>query len=59
LSDGASELAYPRIVAGRKYAAFTVGGSARVARLAWLGGNGEVLASTTAIPRDGYLQFQP
>ncbi len=53
------ELAYPRIVAGRKYAAFTVGDPARVTRLAWLGGNGEVLASTTAIPRDGYLQFQP
>jgi len=59
LSDGVSELAYPRIVAGRKYAAFTVGGSARVTRLAWLGGNGEVLASTTAIPRNGYVQFQP
>jgi len=59
LSDGTSELAYPRIVAGRKYAAFAVGGSARVTRLAWLGGNGEVLASTTAIPRNGYVQFQP
>jgi hypothetical protein len=59
LSDGASEPAYPRIVAGRKYAAFTVGGSARVTRLAWLRGNGAVLASTTAIPRYGYLQFQP
>ena len=59
LSNGTSELAYPAIVAGRKYAAFMVADSVRLTRLAWLAGNGEALGSTTAIPREGYVQFRP
>ncbi len=58
-SDGSSHLAYPKIVAGRKYAAFTVADSIRLTRLTWIGANGKVLASTAAVPRYGYVQVLP
>jgi uncharacterized protein YigE (DUF2233 family) len=44
---------------GRRYAAFTVGTSLRLVRLTWLDATGQAFASTTALPRSGYTQFQP
>jgi hypothetical protein len=46
-------------VDGRKYAAFVVGTSLRLDRLTWLDAAGQEIASTTALPRSGYTQFQP
>jgi len=31
----------------------------RLSRLTWLDARGRVIASTTALPRFGYVQFQP
>ncbi len=59
LSDGSTELVTPRVVGGRKYAAFVVGTSLRLERLTWLDAAGQAFASTTALPRSGYTQFQP
>jgi hypothetical protein len=59
LSDGSSELAAPRVVDGRKYVAFIVPNPLQLSRLTWLDAAGRVIASTTALPRYGYLQFQP
>jgi hypothetical protein len=59
LSDGSTQLVTPRIVGGRKYAAFSVGTSLRLKRLTWLDATGKAFASTTALPRSGYTQFQP
>jgi hypothetical protein len=59
LSDGSTRLVTPRVVAGRRYAAFTVATSLRLARLTWLDAAGRAFASTTALPRSGYTQFQP
>ncbi len=59
LSDGSSELATPRIVDGREYAAFIVPDPLRLSRLTWLNTAGLAIASTTALPRYGYAQFQP
>jgi len=59
LSNGSSELATPRVVDGRKYAAFVVPNALRLSRLNWLDAAGAVIASTTALPRYGYVQFQP
>ena len=59
LSNGSSELVKPRIVAGRKYVAFIVPNPLQLARLTWLDAAGRVIASTTALPQFGYVQFQP
>lgn len=59
LSDGSTRLVTPRVVDGRKYAAFVVGKSVRVRRLAWLNAAGREFASTTDLPLSGYKQFQP
>jgi len=59
LSDGSDQLVTPRVVDGRKYAAFAVGTSLRLECLIWLDATGQEIASTTALPRSGYTQFQP
>jgi hypothetical protein len=59
LSDGSAQLVTPRVVDGRRYAAFSVGSSLRLKRLTWLDAAGRAFASTTALPRYGYTQFQP
>ena len=59
LSDGSVMLVTPRVVDGRKYAAFIVPSSLRLAKLTWLDARGRVIASTTALPQYGYVQFQP
>ena len=62
LSDGSTQLVTPRVVDGRRYAAFAIGASLRLERLTWLNAAGQVIASTTALPGSGYTgytQFQP
>jgi len=59
LSDGSTRLVTPRLVEGRKYAAFSVRAPLRLKRLTWLDAAGRAFASTTALPRYGYRQFQP
>jgi hypothetical protein len=59
LSDGSTQLVTPRVVDGRRYAAFAVGSALRLKRLTWLDTAGQAFASTTALPRYGYTQFQP
>jgi len=59
LSNGSSELATPRVVDGRKYAAFIVPDPLGLSRLTWLDAAGRIIASTTALPQYGYVQFQP
>jgi hypothetical protein len=59
ISDGSTKLVTPRVVGGRRYAAFTVATSLRLVRLTWLDVAGKAFASTTALPRAGYTQFQP
>ena len=58
-SDGSTQLVTPRVVDGRRYAAFVVGTSLRLERLTWLDAAGQAFASTTSLPRSGYTQFQP
>jgi len=58
-SDGSTQLVTPRVVDGRRYAAFSVGSALRLKRLTWLDAAGQAFASTTALPRYGYTQFQP
>ncbi len=58
-SNGSSKLVTPRVVDGRKYVAFIVPDPLQLARLTWLDAAGRVIASTTALPRYGYVQFQP
>lgn len=58
-SDGSTRLVTPRVVDGRRYAAFAVGTSLRLKRLTWLNAAGKEIASTAALPRYGYTQFQP
>ena len=58
-SDGSVQLVTPRVVDGRKYAAFVIGTSLRLERLTWLDATGKAFASTTSLPRSGYTQFQP
>ena len=48
-----------RVVAGRRYAAFIVPDPLTLAKLTWYDAAGRVMASTTAVPRFGYTQFQP
>lgn len=59
ISDGSTKLVTPRVVGGRRYAAFTVATSLRLVRLTWLDTTGKAFASTTDLPRSGYTQFQP
>ena len=59
LSDGSAEPAAFRVLDGRKYAAFIVPNPLLLAKLTWLDARGRVIASTTALPRYGYIQFQP
>jgi len=58
-SDGSTQLVTPRVVAGRRYAAFVIGTSLRLERLTWLDAAGKAFASTTSLPLSGYAQFQP
>ena len=62
LSDGSTQLVTPRVVGGRRYAAFAIAASLRLDRLTWLNTTGQVIASTTALPGPGYTgytQFRP
>jgi hypothetical protein len=59
LSDGSTQLVTPQVVNGRRYAAFAIDASLRLKRLTWLNAAGQEIASTTALPRFGYTQFQP
>ena len=59
LSDGSSELATMAVADGRKYAAFIVPDPLRLSRLIWLDARGRVIATTTALPQYGYVQFHP
>jgi len=59
LSNGSSEQAAFCVVDGRKYAAFAVPSPLRLSRLTWLDARGRVIATTTELPRRGYVQFQP
>jgi hypothetical protein len=59
LSNGSSELASFCIADGREYAVFVVFDPLRLSRLTWLDSRGRVIASTTVLPRHGYVQFQP
>jgi hypothetical protein len=59
LSNGTSELAQFCVVDGRNYAAFVVPDPLRLSGLTWLNAAGQVIASTTALPRYGFVQFQP
>ena len=59
LSNGSSVPAAFCVVAGRKYAAFIVPSPLHLSRLSWLDTRGRVMASTTALPQFGFVQFQP
>jgi hypothetical protein len=59
LSNGSSVMATFCLVDGRKYAAFLVPNPLRLTKLTWLDARGRAIASTTAVPRYGYVQFQP
>jgi hypothetical protein len=59
LSNGSSELAQFCVVNGRNYAVFVVPDPLRLSRLTWLNAAGGVIASTAALPRYGFVQFQP
>jgi hypothetical protein len=58
-SDGSTQLVTPRVVDGRRYAAFVIGTSLRLERLTWLDATGKAFASNTSLPLSGYRQFQP
>ncbi len=47
------------MVEGRTYAAFLVRSPLHLARLSWLDASSRVMASTTGLPRYGFVQFQP
>jgi hypothetical protein len=59
LSDGSVQLVTPRVVDGRRYAAFQVPSPLRLKQLSWLDATGWPFATTTAVPRYGFRQFQP
>jgi hypothetical protein len=46
-------------VDGRTYAAFIVPDPLTLTKLTWFDAQGRVIASTKAVPRYGYVQFQP
>jgi len=58
-SDGSVQAITPRVVDGRRYAAFVIGTSRRLERLTWLDAAGKAFANTTSLPGSGYAQFQP
>jgi hypothetical protein len=59
LSNGSTEPGTFCVVAGRKYAAFIVPSPLHLKKLTWFDARGQAIASTTALPRYGYTQFQP
>ncbi len=59
LSDGSTEPATLCIVDGRTYAAFIVPDPLTLTKLTWFDAHGQAIASTKAVPRYGYVQFQP
>jgi hypothetical protein len=59
LSDGSTTAATTCIVDGRTYVAFIVPDPLTLKKLTWLDPHGRVIASTRAVPRYGYVQFQP
>jgi hypothetical protein len=59
LSNGSTEQATSCLVDGRAYAAFIVPDPLTLTKLTWFDANGQAIASTTALPRYGYVQFQP
>jgi hypothetical protein len=59
LSDGSAEPAEFCVVDGRRYAVLIVGSPLRLTKLTWFDWRGRATASTTALPRYGYVQFQP
>jgi hypothetical protein len=59
VSDGSVQVITPRLVDGRRYAAFVIGASRHLEHLTWLDATGKAFASTTSLPRSGYTQFQP
>lgn len=59
LSNGSTEPAAICVIAERQYAAFIVPDPLRLAKLTWLDARGRVIATATALPRYGYVQFQP
>jgi hypothetical protein len=59
LSNGSSVQAAFCVVDGRRYAAFVVRDPLRLSRLTWIDARGRAMASTTALPQFGYVQFQP
>jgi hypothetical protein len=59
LSNGSSEMAKWCVVEGRKYAAFVVPNPVGLSRLTWFDAAGKVIASTTGLPKAGYVQFKP
>jgi hypothetical protein len=59
LSNGSTAPVTFCVVAGRKYATFIVSNPLRLVKLTWFDAQGRATASTTAVPRFGYVQFQP
>ena len=59
VSDRSVQVTTPRLVDGRRYAAFVIGASRHLERLTWLDATGKAFASTTSLPESGYAQFQP
>jgi hypothetical protein len=59
LSNGSTEPAAFCVVAGRMYAAFIVPNPFRLVKLTWFDAHGRTIASTTTVPRYGYVQFRP
>jgi hypothetical protein len=59
LSNGSTEPATFCVMSGRKYAAFIVPNPLRLTKLTWFDAQGRIMASTTALPQYGYVQFQP
>ena len=47
------------MIDGRTYAAFIVANPLSLTKLTWFDQQGQAIASTTALPRYGYVQFQP
>ncbi len=59
LSNGSSELAQFCVVDGRNYAVFVVADPLRLSRLTWLNAAGQAHSQHHALPRYGFVQFQP
>jgi hypothetical protein len=59
LSDGSAAPVTFCVADGRRYAVFIVVDPLRLRKLTWYDAGGHAIASTTAVPRFGYTQFQP